>query len=324
MTLKSVIGNSSVKELLCHSLESDRIGHAYIIEGKRGVGRMTIAKAFSAEILKTDNPDTHPDFTIVTNQLYDGSKKQDNVLVETIRCLKKDAYIRPYYGNRKIYVVPNADTMQAPAQNSLLKIFEEPPHYCTIILLCENANAFLPTILSRALVLRLHPLSNNEVYDYLINKKGIEPNLARQLSILSGGAIGRALELLDDQEIIQLRDETLNSFIPIFDGGCKELYDFIRYLKKNKTQIYFIMDIIQSISQDIMYLKFKIGDICNADKLDKITAMCNSIPREAALHFNEISIKYRKFIEQNVNYSAAMLCMATEFWEEIHGRNYRS
>ena len=93
MTLKSVIGNSSVKELLCHSLESDRIGHAYIIEGKRGVGRMTIAKAFSAEILKTDNPDTHPDFTIVTNQLYDGSKKQDNVLVETIRCLKKDAYI---------------------------------------------------------------------------------------------------------------------------------------------------------------------------------------------------------------------------------------
>lgn len=324
MTLESVIGNGPVKELLCRTLKSDRIGHAYIIEGKRGVGRMTIAKAFSAEILQTENPETHPDFTIVTNQLYDSSKKQDNVLVDTIRCVKKDAYIRPYMGDRKIYVIPNADTMQAPAQNSLLKIFEEPPQYCTIILLCENANAFLPTILSRAPVLRLHPLSNDEVYDFLINQKNIEPNLARQLSILSGGAIGRALELLDDQDVIQLRDETLNSFIPIFNGDSKELYDFIRYLKKNKAQISFIMNVIQSVSQDIMYLKFKIGDICNADKQEQITAMCNSITREAALRFNEISIKYRKFIEQNVNYPAAVLCMATEFWEEIHGRNYRS
>ena len=106
--------------------------------------------------------------------------------------------------------------------------------------------------------------------------------------------------------------------------AAKELYDFIRYLKKNKAEISFIMNVIQSVSQDIMYLKFKIGDICNADKQEQITAMCNSITREAALRFNEISIKYRKFIEQNVNYPAAVLCMATEFWEEIHGRNYRS
>ena len=91
LSLDNVIGNETARNLLGQALKTDRIGHAYIIEGNRGTGRMTLAKAFAAELLGTENPKTHPDFTIVTNQWLDPTKKQENVLNETVRAMKKDA-----------------------------------------------------------------------------------------------------------------------------------------------------------------------------------------------------------------------------------------
>ncbi len=326
MSLDTVIGNESMKALLSKMLESGKIGHAYIFEGKRGSGRMTLAKAFASGILKTEKPENHPDFTVVTNQLYDPSKKQENVLVDTIRGMKRDIYIKPYMDGKKVYIIPLADTMQAPAQNSLLKVFEEPPAYCTIILLAENANAFLPTILSRAPVLRVQPLSAEQVTEFLVQERGIPRDKAEQLAILSGGAIGRALELFEDEAAIILRKETLTHFLKMTGGTYRELYDFVRFLKQNKKEISLILEVLLSWSRDVMVRKLQLKEIpiTNGDKLQELTGFCGKLPREAALGLSEIVLKYQKMIEQNVNYSVAVLCMATEFWEEIHGRNYRS
>ncbi len=326
MSLDAVIGNDSVKTLLQKVLESERVGHAYIIEGKRGSGKMTLAKAFAGLILKTENPETHPDFAVVTNQLYDSSKKQENVLVDTIRSMKRDVYIKPYMDGKKVYIIPLADTMQAPAQNSLLKVFEDPPAYCTIILLAENANAFLPTILSRAPILRIQPLSSEQVKEYLIREKDIPEDKAEQLAILSGGAIGRALELFEDEAAIFLREETLNRLLAMAGGTYRDMYEFVKFLKQNKKDISFILEILIGWSRDVMCRKLQMQEIpvTNQDKKQELTDFCNRLPKGAALQLSEIVVKYQRMIEQNVNYSVAVLCMATEFWEEIHGRNYRS
>ncbi|MBO5364285.1 MAG: hypothetical protein J6A56_02315 [Clostridia bacterium] len=326
MSLETVIGNDSIKALLTKALESGRIGHAYIIEGKRGSGKMTLAKAFAARILKTENPETHPDFTVVTNQLYDSSKRKENVLVDTIRSMKRDVYIKPYMDGKKVYVIPLADTMQAPAQNSLLKVFEEPPTYCTIILLAENANAFLPTILSRAPVLRMQPLADTQVEEFLIQEKNTPREKARQLAVLSGGAIGRALELLEDEPAIALREETLSLFLAMAGGTYRDMYDFVKFLKQNKTDISLILEILLAWCRDVMYRKLQLQEvpITNGDKNRELIEFCSRLPKDAALQLSEIVVKYQRMIEQNVNYSVAVLCMATDFWEEIHGRNYRS
>ena len=321
MVLSQVIGNDSVKELLCHSISSNRINHAYIIEGGKGTGRMTVAKAFAGAVLGTENCETHPDFTVVTNQLYDPTKKQENVLVDTIRGMKKDVYIRPYMAERKVYVIPNADTMQAPAQNSLLKVFEEPPEYCTIILLAENANAFLPTILSRAVVLRLKGLETEQVADYLAENKGIDKTKAVQLAIMSGGAIGKALGLIEDEEKTELREEVFLHIKKIKDGNNQDMYNFVRFLKKNRADSGFIFEVLLSWSRDVMKTKI-VGanaEIINIDKEKDIKELCGRITRENAVNITEITAKYQNITEQNANYPIAMLCMATEYREEIHG-----
>ena len=57
--------------------------------------------------------------------------------------------------------------MGIPAQNSLLKVFEEPPEYCTIILIVKNANSLLQTIRSRAMLVRISPLAREQVEKYM-------------------------------------------------------------------------------------------------------------------------------------------------------------
>lgn len=321
MKLEEVVGNSSLKKLLNQSVISNRIGHAYIIEGSKGSGRMTISKAFASAILKTEDCEKHPDFAIVTNQRYDSLKKQENILVDTIRAMKKDVYIKPYMAERKIYVIPKADTMQAPAQNSLLKVFEEPPEYCTIILLAENSNLFLPTILSRAVVLRTEKLTCNQVSNYLENQKGLSQSQAVSIGIMSGGAIGKALELIENKEGFELRNQVFKHINNLIDGNYKDMYDFVRFLKGNKGEIKFIFEILLSWSRDIMKLKLMgaTSEIVNIDREKELKALCGKITRQSALRLSEITVEYQGYIEQNANYPIAILCMVTEYWEEIHG-----
>ena len=330
MSMDKVIGHNSAKQLLRAAAAAGRINHAYIFEGAEGVGRLSLAKGFAEEIAGDSDrftADSHPDIIIVRNELYNPSKTSKNVLVDTIRSMKADVYIRPYKSDRKIYIIPNADSMLAEAQNSLLKVFEEPPEYCIIILIAKNANALLQTIRSRAQLVRLHNLGFSEVAEYLTLHGKADRNRADALAVLSGGSIGKALLLTDDDEAIQRREDVIGHLMKLTDSGVVPLYDFIKYLKKNKSDIAAILDIISSWSNDVLYIKTGVADACgisNADKKTEINKFCSSVTRQAAIRFAEICTKYSLAINRNVNYPIAVQCMATEYWEEIHGRSYRS
>ncbi len=324
MAFQKIRGNETVKDLLTHMLSVGRVGHAYIIEGAKGTGKMTLAKAFAGTLLGTEKPESHPDYKVVTNTLYDPTKKTDTVLVDTIRSMKKDVYIRPYQGERKVYIIPKADSMLAPAQNSLLKVFEEPPAYCTIVLLAENANSFLPTILSRAVLLRMHPVSREEVTRYLIEEKGLSEEEAMLPAVMSGGSIGKALEMLEDTDAAALREEVLTKVLKLGTGTYRDLYELIRLMKQNRTDSVLLFEVLLSWSKDLMALKLGSGVVANRDKKEELHRFCTLIPRHSVARFAEITMKYQRMITQNANYPIAVLCMATEYWEEIHDRNHRS
>ena len=86
-------------------------------------------------------------------------EKPSSIGVEDIRSqLAGDIQIRPYNGNYKIYIIPDAEKMTVQAQNAILKTIEEPPEYAVIILLTANEQALLETIRSRCVILNLKPV----------------------------------------------------------------------------------------------------------------------------------------------------------------------
>ena len=347
MRFEDIYGHEKVKNVLQKAVSTKQARHAYLFEGPRGVGRLSTALAFASALLceHSDGAEscgvckicimsaaqTHPDIRVITNQLYDEGKKSTDVSVDTIRQMKREIYVKPYMAERKIYIVPKADSMTIAAQNSLLKVLEEPPLYCTIILIAENANTFLPTILSRVVTLRFQPLSFSLVEQALEkecaahSEWNIPPESIPVKARISGGSIGAALDLLQNEEADSLRGETLQKVGLLLQSGQRSVYEFAAFLKQNKSDIQFILNILQDWFHDILLLKHggKSGEIINADKTAELEQFCNQVTRQSAAAFPDITAEYAGYINQNANYPTAVQCMAMEYWGEIHDRNYR-
>ena len=207
--MERLLGNEQLKTELRAAIQRDRLSHSYLICGAKGSGRHTLARLLAAAMQCTSDrerpcgvctacrkvfSDVHPDVVTVDDTEHKG------VGVEPIRSARKDLYVLPNEGRRKVYLFPRAADMNANAQNALLKVLEEPPAYGAFLLLAEEEERLLPTIRSRCVLLRLAPLPEAECLAAL---RGEFPGRSeRELADAfrrSGGYYGQAQEFLRNQ-----------------------------------------------------------------------------------------------------------------------------
>jgi len=274
---ETIKNQEKVKSILTKIVSDQKIGHAYIFEGANGTDKLETALAFAAAIVDYNGEDisSHPDVRVITNELYDPKLAERKALsIDTVRQMKAEVYIKPYKSARKVYIIPNADTVTVKSaflavQNSMLKVFEEPPNYCTIILLAENANSFLPTILSRATVIKFSPLDKDEYMRYL----------------------------LSDESMSELREDVLKHLSQLMVGNYSAAYGLTAYIKssvkKDKRASDVILEIIGLFLQDLLH-----GRNANI-----------SVSPKTAAAMLDIYIKYRKIINANGNFGAAIELM---------------
>jgi DNA polymerase-3 subunit delta' len=120
--------------------------------------------------------------------------------VGAVQSIQRLAAVRPAMGKRKVFVIGDAEMMvpqesSPEAANAFLKLLEEPPADTVLILTSSQPGALLPTIRSRVLPLRLSPLADEDVRDYLVGEAGVEPGEAQTIAAAARGAVGRALRL---------------------------------------------------------------------------------------------------------------------------------
>src|SRR4051794_9826216 len=181
-----------------------RPSHAYLFHGPAGSGKREAARAFAAELLARDAPDSenakartlagvHPDLTWVAPSgahiMLRGDVDQSVVAA---------AGHTPFEASYRVFVLERVDTMDDPAANTLLKTLEEPPAYVVLILLTDKPTQVLPTITSRCQGVRFDPLPPQRLAEKL-ESQGVAPIAARACARLSlgdgeravGGAPGR-------------------------------------------------------------------------------------------------------------------------------------
>src|SRR6185312_9042569 len=101
--------------------------------------------------------------------------------------LKERAQFKPLHGDRRVFLIDQADRANEQAANSLLKTLEEPPPHLILIMTANNVYDLLPTIRSRSVLLNFSPLTNEEMQDFARARKLESPE--RRLA-LSGGSPG--------------------------------------------------------------------------------------------------------------------------------------
>ncbi len=221
--LSRVVGNDALRARLGEELSRGAVSHAYIIEGPFGSGKHTLAReiatALSCEHRAKDGlalpcgicescrkiaAGNSPDVITV-------SREEDKATmgIDVIRALRDDVPLYPNDLDVKIYVIEDAHTMTQQAQNALLLTLEEPPPFVMFLLLAERAELLLETIRSRAPILRMQPIGDTQMREYLLCAD--RPEVAREARALQGsdfdallrmanGCIGRALLLLEEKK----------------------------------------------------------------------------------------------------------------------------
>ena len=227
MKFSDIVGQRKLKEQLQGAIYSGRVSHAYIISGERGSGKKMAAGIFAAALQCEQNDqskgvsghsadpcgmchsckmaatDNHPDIITIRHE------KPNLLSIDEIRQqLVGDVMIKPYYGRRKIYIIPDSEKMNASAQNALLKTIEEPPEYTVTILLTESREMLLPTILSRCVSLAMQPLQDEEVRSYLIRMLQLQPDEASVYTAFAHGNIGRAVRIAQSEDFKRIKELT--------------------------------------------------------------------------------------------------------------------
>lgn len=146
---------------------TERLSHAYIISAPPGSGKGALAERLAAAYLcsgpggkpcgscpncRKVKGNIHPD--LIRLSIPEGKR---SILVEQVRALRTDAYIRPNEAARKVFLIEDAQAMNESAQNALLKVLEDGPDYLAFLLLTGDSRQLLPTIRSRCEVLSLVP-----------------------------------------------------------------------------------------------------------------------------------------------------------------------
>ena len=217
--LTNIAGNDALRGRLAADILSGSFAHAYIIEGREGSGRHALAYNLAAALCCFDkHSDTFPCLACEACRKVLENKTPDVILVgleddrvtigvEAARFIRQDAMVVPNDFEHKIYIIENADLMTEQAQNALLLTLEEPHSYAVFFLLCESASSLLETVRSRAPIIRTEPLTDKQLYEYLIandsRAESMAANDADQFSAIlreSAGCIGRAQFLLDPKK----------------------------------------------------------------------------------------------------------------------------
>jgi DNA polymerase-3 subunit delta' len=187
-----VVEQREAKRLLEAALAEGPV-HAYLFHGPPGVGKRKAALAFAASLLGDRarvERQAHPD-------LYVLEPLGDQIRIDEIRALRRDLHMRPFEGERRVYLVVSAHQLNPEAADALLKDLEEPPEYAVLVLLAEALAPLPETIRSRCQLVPFTRLSERAVRTMVEAwAPGLPPERATAVVRASGGRLDRVERLL--------------------------------------------------------------------------------------------------------------------------------
>jgi DNA polymerase-3 subunit delta' len=360
MAIKDILCQDRAIGTLQRAMAAGRIPHAYIFAGPEGVGKFTTAKDWAKLLLcekpsnselKTQNSElktlidscgkcvsclkfeagAHPDFQRVYKELLpftrEGKNKTSTPIdlpIDVIReFLVEKVGSRPTLSQKSVFVVEEAQKLNAASQNALLKTLEEPPPYCSIILLCTRLEDLLPTTQSRCQIVTFGTIDENIIVEKL-RQAGIGKEESLYWARFSQGSLGVALQWsavkLDEGSVFAIKRQIVERFVRFELGDAvtfgewlgqqaKEIAEAWEKLQKDtsakdigRRAINGILTILAAALNDAMKLNVGMGErLINEDQRRHIGELAQKYDAEAAAGGIAAIYKSMEWLESSVN-----------------------
>ena len=258
MAWNGFIGHEQIFDRFVRSFQNKRLANTYLFAGLDGVGKKTfalnLAKALFCRNSQADlvpcnqcpnciqvNNREHPDLILVSKpedknfipvELFLGDREH-----RRRKGLCHDIHLTPFSADRKVAIIDDADFLNAESANSLLKTLEEPPANSLLILIGTSEHRQLPTILSRAQVVRFQALSDDQLKQILETLEMPGEINIENLVNAAAGSVSRAL-MLDNESIFAFRDHLiaqLTTTDPAQNMFAKTVCEFVEGTSKESS-----------------------------------------------------------------------------------------
>jgi DNA polymerase-3 subunit delta' len=333
--LDQLTGNQRVKRILERMIESRRLPGALLFTGEEGIGKklfaLELARALNCRSLRgvqgcgeCSSCQRIGKFNFPQSEDSDDWKQiiwtdhgdvglvmapKRVLLVDQMRQIEREANFRPFEGKARVFLIDDADKMNEPSANALLKVLEEPPPTSHLILITSQPAMLLPTIRSRCQVVRFAPLTADEIEEYLMRNENVPAKEAALRARVARGSIGRAVtsdvSTLTGQRSAML--EVLKALALTGDRlqllrSAEELNE-ARYKDEYETRL----DILETLIRDALALAVGIPEtrIINEDLLTQLRAISKKVSSSQAAQWIAQIEELREQLIVNINRKAA-------------------
>lgn len=261
-----IYNNQNNLDLMQKFRKTGHFPHACLFYGEKGSGRKTLAEYFAKTLLCTGNSapcgecsacrkltkHVHPDFISVEH-----SGKLQGFSVETIRSVCRNAISAPNESNYKIYLFSDCDNISIPAQNTLLKLTEEPPKHVVLLFTAVSKEAFLETMLSRMMQIPVNPCTPENCRNALLAKNFPPEKVSQAVQATGGTSVGMALQWLNSPEMQEISRQVKELTIALAKRQPYAVFQLLYQYEKSRPHVEMLLSLLLRQIRDALALKYQ-------------------------------------------------------------------
>ena len=272
--LTSLIKSTKAYESVKTDMKEGRLSHAYLLLCADKENLDSYLKEFAKTIfcLEGKGCEKCRPCSLIEKGLFADvvflPREGQIISAEDITALVQDTFVKPYEADKKLYLISHGETMNATAQNKLLKTLEEPPKNVHIIIGATNEHSLLPTIKSRVKKLEIPAFSNASLVDALKQECRDIQKLTNAVCI-SDGTVGSALRYYNDDNISDCIEFCIDLLVNM--QSSSQIIDYSDKLSKLKCDFLDVLTVLELLVRDMLAMTCGKSDLAfNKTSLERL------------------------------------------------------